>query len=298
MMRHLLFFCALTVVGGCDYTGDWLFAGAVEDVPDIVHLGEIEPAEVSSQADIDAAMLLGEISPTGTAEKGGVTFTVKGTGDDICIWVDPELVTWNQSVSGLSPVTKWQYPDNIFDDGDLDLYAGYAVYYTGSPGETIGDFKVLFQDALGNDVPISLNECVIAALNTSNGGHSGRGAPEYCTLEATQPGVSYMILMETWSTPLDDDRLGYGLIVAHGRCQDLAGAADWGNEECVLMGETLDPETGAPRTGSIQFEQAFCDAGFDMTDYCEQEAAQKNCENSDAGCFCGDITDTPNGGGN
>ena len=50
----------------------------------------------------------------------------------------------------LRPVEQYLYPDNVFDDGDLDLFAGFSVYYSGSPGVEIGNFQILFEDALGN----------------------------------------------------------------------------------------------------------------------------------------------------
>ena len=71
-----------------------------------------------------------------------MTFDFVGTGGEVCIWVDPEVAYWSQALSPQPSQIdrKWAFPDNTFDDGDIDLFAGQSVYYTGSPGETIGDF--------------------------------------------------------------------------------------------------------------------------------------------------------------
>jgi len=299
---------ALLVSAACDYTGDWLFAGAVEGVPGVLHLGEIVPADIESPADIDANAVYGEVGPTGTSDKGGVTFTFQGTGGHVCIWVDPELVFWNQSVASRRPVERYVYPDNVFDDGDLDLFAGLAAYYNGSPGEDLGSFEVRYEDSLGNPVTVALNECTITSMTLPSGGHSGRGAPEYCTIYNTQPGVDYMVVMETWSTPLDDDVLGYGLVLSNGTCPTLRSAAGVANNECVIIGEAVDPDSpGSPgpwfgleevpsRAGSQGFEEIFCDPSASMSDFCITEAAQKDCTDPDTGCFCGNPEDTPTPG--
>ncbi len=302
MRITMLSFAMLTAVG-CDYSGDFLFAGAIDGVRGVDHLDTLTPATIESDADIDGAAIFGEIGPTGTAAKGGVTFTFRGTGDHVCVFVDPEAVFWNQSVSTRTPTPQYAYPDNVFDDGDLDLYAGFATYYNGTPateesGGEIGDFRVRYQDGLQEEVSIALSECVISSSIDDSGAHAGRGSPEYCTLRNTQPGVSYLVLMETWSTPLDDDRLGYGLLLAHGTCADMLNAVTASNDECVLRGETIDPSTGEAYPNSYEFEDHFCSRA-PMGDYCEAErAAQRGnpnyCENQH--CFCGDPADTPSGG--
>lgn len=301
---------ALLVGAACDYSGDFLFGGAVEGVPGVVDLGELTPATIDNTVDLQVATVYSEVGPTGTAEQGGVTFTFRGTGGHVCVWVDPELVFWNQSVAARRPVGDYAYPDNVFDDGDLDLYAGLAAYYTGSPGEKIGDFKVRYQDSLGNPVEIELNECGIAGLNESTGGHAGRGAPEYCTLFNTQPGVDYLVLMATWSTPLDDDRLGYGVVLANGTCADLRAvgrAPSLQEDECVIEGEAIAPREGGGGpwigadavpsiAGSHDFEETFCgDTDKTLSEFCTEEATLKDCATDH--CFCGDPANTPTPGG-
>lgn len=302
---------ALLALAGCDYTGDWLFARPTDAEP-IVDLGVITPAAPTSAGELADAVIYGEVGATGSAERGGVTFTVTGTGGPVCVWVDPELVFFNQSVSVVRPVPQFQYPDNVFDDGDLDLSAGLSVYYSGSPGVEVGGFRILYEDALGNQVPVEFNECLIGSMNTSSGGHSGRGTPEYCTLSATQPGVSYTILMETWSTPLDDDILNYGLLVVGDTCNNVKRLVSGVPDECLITGEARPDPESEPFEGSLDYEAAFCasmiSGGNELIDYCETEADTKDCDRtvdpdlSDGSdgtdrCYCGDPSDNPKFGG-
>lgn len=308
-------FMGIVVAGvalaGCDYSGDWLFAGAVDGIPGVIDLGEVVPADVESRSDLEASTIYGQVGPTGTAAIGGLTFTFEGTGGHVCLWVDPELVYWNQSVAAQRPTPRWTYPDNIQDDGDLEISAGLATYYNGSPGEQIGDFEVRYQDALGNPVEIALNECLISTQHVTEGGHAGRGSPEFCTIQNTQPGVSYLALLETWSTPLDDDLLGFGIVVANGSCTDLQSSVSGllgDTFECLVVGEGVDPEAAngpgpwlgldavPSYEGSIDFEEAFCGAEARMSDYCEAEADNKDCDDPGTRCFCGDPANTPSAG--
>jgi hypothetical protein len=290
----------------CSYNGDFVFSKP-SDVPGVADLGELVPADVTGLADAQTKVIYGEIGATGTSERGGVTLSFRGTGGPVCLWVDPEMAAWNESVSTQSPVADFLWPDNPFDDGDLDLAAGLSVYYSGTPGQEIGSFRILYEDQLGNRVPIELNECVIGSLNATSGGRSGRGSPEHCTLQATQPGVSYTVLLETWSTPLDDDILSYGLLLANGDCGDIVGAAP---EECVITGEARahikgddnDPDGHVDETpidGSEDLEQAFCDYQNNshstlIYDFCVEEAKTKDCSDSSQHCFCGDPNSAPN----
>ena len=107
------------------------------------------------------------------------------------------------------------------------------------------------EDDLGNPVDVSLSECVITGYGGTGEGHQGRGMPEYCTLYNTQPEVSYTVLLQTFSTPLDDDTLSYGVLLAQGPCQSMietygVGAKQW-KGECLIEGEALVPgmQTGA-----------------------------------------------------
>jgi hypothetical protein len=294
----------LLLASGCDYSGDWLFAGAT-DVPGVIHLGEIAPVTAEDAETFNDSVVYTEVGASGSTVTGGVTFSFVGTGSDVCVWVDPELVFWNASVSQLSPTETWAWPDNNFDDGDLEVKAGLALYYTGTPanadeGGQMGNFEVRYQDALGNQVPVDFDQCVNPSRNNPSGGHSGRGTPEYCELADTQPGVTYMVALETFSTPLDDDRLAFGLAVYDGTCRSLKATASSQStpDECILFGEALNPATGEAWEDSTDFEGAFCantliesDDETPLADFCAAEAEEKDCAVHH--CFCGDPDDLP-----
>ena len=239
---------------GCDYTGDFLFAGEVENLPGIQHLenedgSPLVPIDAETLEELQAGTIYGEIGPTGTAEKGGATLNFVGTGGPVCVFVDPETIFWNWSVVPVPSTEQkiWNWPDNVFDDGDIDLFVGLSAYYTGSPGVEVGDFFVDYTDALGNPVQIELSECSNLGLSNQLNAHAGRGFPEMCSLAFTDPGVSYTALLQTFSTPLDDDRLGFGLVLYNGSCSQLinlatgVGGPDQADnvpvQECVVSGE-------------------------------------------------------------
>lgn len=327
MKRAILLFAPALLLAGCDYTGDWLFPTLIEEVPGVQDLGTLEPDVVTTLDEVRAAVRYGEVGATENGEVGGVTFEFEGTGSSVCVWVDPETVYWSQSVAATGPRPWFSYPDNAQDDGDIDLYAGVSVYYSGSPGVEIGNFEVRYQDALGNEIPVEFNECVINSTQYRDGGaHSGRAMPEFCTLAATQQGVSYTVVLESFSQPYDDSRLGYGLLFIDGSCDQLnniVADSSLGNAECLILGESIDPnshsndyrETQVLAQGysnvegyaweeSTNFEGLYC-AAMSTTDpgllnYCENEADdipnRADCEESDVRCFCGDVRDTPTGG--
>jgi hypothetical protein len=181
------------------------------------------------------------------------------------------------------------------------------VYYTGSPGETIGDFKVSYEDSLGNEIPIELISCPSTVDNFEAPGTSGHGYAEFCDIAATDLGVSYTILLETWAVPIDDDRMSFGVLLTNGSCNDLrraaltpegegppADGASTGNAftlECLIQGESLTPVAGdfGPFYGydaitnriwprSLDFESQFCldpnvvPEDFQMRPFCNDEA--------------------------
>lgn len=321
---------------GCDYTGDWLFATTVEGVPGVMHIYAedgsevLTPLEATSSDEILAGIILGEVGPTGSAVQGGTTFNFLGTGGPVCVFVDPETAFWNWSVAPNPDVVQqsWAYPDNVYDDGDIDLYVGLSAYYTGSPGVEIGDFIVSYTDSLGQEIPIELSVCTNIGLNGQVNAHAGRGTPEFCDIAFTDLNVSYTGLLQTFSTPLDDGRLGFGLIVYDGTCpsliQQMTGLSPTSQGdaphalECVIAGESVIPRpvpenalsycTGSgcldPWPGVAEFESEFClGAGADMRKFCRKEASEKfesgiDCqlttvEDIDARCFCGDVNDLP-----
>jgi hypothetical protein len=304
----------IVLVAGCDYSGDFLFSASVEGLDDVWVLtdpsGElIVPVTVEDVAQVQAATIYAEVGAPQTTAGGGVTVDFLGTGGPVCVWVDPETVAWNQSVAAQpsGPVAqKFTYPDNPFDDGDIDLLGGLSVYYTGSPGEVIGDFKVSYEDSLGNEIPIELINCPSTDDPFGGPSTSGHGFPEFCDIGSTDLGVSYTILLKTWSVPIDDDQMSFGVIVTNGSCTGLEAAAltaegqgppplgTAGNNftpECLIRGESLIPTAGdfGPFYGmdaiagkswprSIEFEDQFCidpnstAEGYQMRGFCNEEA--------------------------
>jgi hypothetical protein len=320
---------AAALLPGCDYTGDWLFPQAIETVPGIQDLGTLEPVEIETLQDIRDNVIYGEIGATGNAQVGGATFQFDGTGGTVCVWVDPETVYWSQSVAATNPQQRWAYPDNFQDDGDIDLYAGVSAFYSGSPGVEIGNFEVRYQDALGNTIPVEFNECFIDSAELRDGGaHAGRGMAEFCDLTSTQEGAPYTVVLENFSVPLDDNRIGYGLILIEGSCDQVSNIiADEQlfSPECVILGESIDPrhdhdyreDADGPVLavgqdavepfvweGSTNIESLFCAsiglADTGLRDYCLAEAEEipnrDDCEEEDVRCYCGDIRDTPSPG--
>ncbi len=309
-------------VGGCDFSGDFLFS-EVNGIPSIYEItsqegGALVPAVLEGNTTEDdtlarqsaqLATIYGEMAPPSTTAEGGFTFTFLGTGSDVCVWVDPEVTSWSTVVSSnpSDDERRWTYPDNIFDDGDIDIFAGLSVYYTGSP-RGIGDFEVAYEDSLGNDIGIELSDCPDTLSDSGRAfAHSGKGLPEWCTINTDGfEGVSYTVLLRNFSTPLDDSRLAFGLLVAEGDCQTVYDAVALGRvdgegggldsidpvqAECLIRGESLEPiprEEGSedsyvpfygfeaasvarwPR--SMQFEDQFCSALEPLNRWCRREA--------------------------
>lgn len=338
LSNRLLCAAVVASAAGCDLDQSFLFPNAIEGVPGVVDLGTLVPIDVLTRPQVEDAVIYGEIGPTGTSEIGGITFNFNGINGSVCIWIDPESIFWNQSISPTRPQPTWRQPDNVFDDGDLDLRAGNTAFYTGTPGERIDDFKVRYTDALGNPVNVSFNDCKTASItNDVDEGHAGRGSPEYCTLKNTIEGVNYTVVLDTFSLPLDDDRLGYGLIFAKGECTggssglgggtaSLAGLYNAGSDdiaaECVITGESVQPGveqgkraakaklpsptwigTEKPSWGKYsEAEAAFC--GRTLDTFCKDER-QKHTDCSwesppgedGSRCYCGNPQNNPTGGG-
>ncbi len=290
---------ALAIGAGCDTNQNRVFPGLIEGVPPVMDLGSIVPVEVTTRDALAESVIYGEVGPTGTTEDGGVTFNFEGTNGAVCVWIDPETVFWNQSVSPTNASPYYRVPDNPYDDGDLDVDVGQALYYTGTPGESVGTFEVRYEDSNGNVAPIQLSECfgpdpLFAGAQSI--GKAGRASPEYCTINNTVAGVEYTVVMRTWSTPIDDDRLGFGMLLMQGSCASLladsfgegssGGAPGPGSTstmpareyECVITGEAIEPgkpgganaaAAGLPErtwlgsevpfwARSVAFERAFC----------------------------------------
>jgi hypothetical protein len=276
---------------------------------------------------IPEQIIYAEIGPNENSLPSGATLEFVGTGGDVCVFVDPELVWWNTSVSQSSPEQRYRFPDNPFDDGDLDVRIGQSVYYRGTPGVSMGGFEVQYTDALGIDVEVNLVACQNVATEEENlEPFAGRGSPEYCTVRNTQPGVNYTVAMEAFSLPRDDARLAFGIILSAGDCADTEGSlvrsvsppavgVTKANEECVIRGEALPAgdeaalfygyEPGRTLPGAEDFEDAHCN-GLSFN-YCVEEIQSKRaagilCDyegisgDPERRCFCGDRGDNPSPG--
>lgn len=195
----------------------------------------------------------GQLGRAPDLTKGGATFTFMGTGDDVCVILDPETVFWNQSIAPASRVDQYAYPDYFDDDGDLDLFGGMSSYYTGSPGVEIGDFRGFYTDSKGELIEIQYGECNQTGYGGVDGAHAGRAKPEFCTIDTDQQeGVEFTVVMETWAVPLDDGVLSFGVAVMNERCPRVD------TSECFIRTESLDAN-GEPKACTDKLEYAQCD---------------------------------------
>lgn len=324
---------ALLLVG-CAYNGDFLYIGPIEGVDPVIDIkgqegGAVVPVDLrrdevvaletqiselpdgdpqidvleaevdairdSVRQNVTASTIYAEVGPNSEAFPSGATIEFLGNGGDVCAFVDPEFLFWNQAVSQVSPNLQYRFPDNPYDDGDMDLRAGLSVYYRGTPGERMGGFEVQYSDDLGNDVEIDLVSCTQSTDFDNDEPHAGRAHVEYCDIRNTQPGVSYTVALEAFGLPRDDGRLSFGVILATGPCNgtngltglmapvSLGNAASGVNEECVIRGETLPPlaegegahlhhgyAEGRSWPNAEAIEDVFC-SGTGLLDACRAE---------------------------
>ena len=298
----------------CDRSGVDLVPETDGDFAAVIELGEIgvmtraqlnelqtavmsgsnpqEWCDSNQTADGKRPCYFGILGQAGIGTKGGATMNFKGTGNEVCLIVDPETVFWNTAVATTRPEREWRYPDYEEDDGDLDLYAGLSSYYTGSPGIEIGDFKGFYTDSLGNPVEIEYGECIQYNSNGVGNSHAGRANVESCTINTyNRTGIDYTMVLESFSIPLDDGALSFGVAVVEGDCSDI------GTTECTLSGEALianrDDDGSVSKTddGSIstyvrdcsrQLEQAYCQGTLlefccIYPDMCGEDASDSTC---------------------
>ena len=235
----------LLSIFGCDRSGEEYVPKSVEGYEGIAVIGELTAIARDDLSDDDRRDLVSYSTLTLPREQlfGGATATFVADGGSYCVLVDPEAVTWNQSVDFETPSEIYIMKDNTSDDGDLDLSVGLSANYTGTPGYEMGNFEQAYEDSLGAQVTVNTNECALVGSRGQTGAHSGRATPEFCEIDTTlHPGREYTIALDTWSLPLDDDLLSFGLAVIEGSCdgvQDAARVTDW---ECVIPGESCTPD--------------------------------------------------------
>ena len=262
--------CAALGSISCDRIGRDYLTPLSDEWPGVKHLGEIPvltSAEFQNPNDRILNITYDRLGAAEPGKFGGATATFTSTGGSICVMVDPEAVFWNQSVAKQGAKEAYSYPDNYYDDGDIDIEVGLTAYYTGSPGYEMGDFAAIYEDSLGNEVRLEFNECFMPGYGSQPDAHAGRGALEYCTIDTSiHPGKSYTIVLNAYSVPLDDGLLDYALAVVDGPCSDIGQAAG-GLDECLLPRESrvpgeddngdIDPLGGAEADFDL-LEQAFC----------------------------------------
>ena len=175
-MFGMISFIFLSQLAGCDRNAKELVPQPSDKFPGIIEIGELEVVDpdtlnllldkqqgtmpyITPNLDSAGQALYDELYPEGTpkpyyygqlgqadvGKQGGATFTFTGTGDELCLIVDPETVFWSRSIAQDLEL-EFAYPDFYNDDGDVDLFAGMSSYYTGSPGIDIGDFTGYYTD--------------------------------------------------------------------------------------------------------------------------------------------------------
>ncbi len=286
----------LLLAVGCDHYGQLFVPAPNPDYPFIQDLGErrVVPASeygedgwspLSDEAQADDAAGLAGVhygglgAPEDPAFYGGATFTFTGTGGDVCIVLDPESVYWIQAWSPQADVNSYRYEDEFADDGDVDLNVGLTAYYTGSPGVSMGDFKLPYTDEAGVEHSLEFNECYQAGYQ-GDSVHAGRAAVEACTIDTFgRTGVSFTAVLNTFMLPIDDSVVHFAVGVYEGSCSDLAGQR--------AIDECFYPEEFGPTQESTDndvsdcddedevwsyacLEQQYCAKGRDLNEYCEQ----------------------------
>lgn len=258
----------LLTVFACEHGGDEYVPKSVDDYEGVAVLGELTPM---ARADLNSLSARQEGTTYGTLTLpreqlfGGATASFVADGGSYCVLVDPEAVTWNQSVDFEAPSEEYARKDNTSDDGDLDLSVGLSANYTGTPGYQMGNFEQAYEDSLGAQVTVNTNECVLVGSLGQVGAHAGRATPEYCEIDTTlHPGREYTIALDTWSLPLDDDLLSFGVVVVEGSCDGVVGDSNVSDWECVIPAESCTPaesEAGkcnARESSFAAMEFAYC----------------------------------------
>ena len=294
----------LVLAPGCDRDGGYYVADPNPDFPFIQDLGEFRVLSVEEQADFtswsDEATAEDDLgrkgvhygglgAPEDPSYYGGATFNFLGTGDDVCVVVDPEAVFWNQAQSPQADTSNYLYLDNTADDGDLDLDVGLSAYYTGSPGVEMGDFELVYSDPGGEDHSLSFSECLQLGYNKTPS-HAGRSTVEYCTVNTRSlQGVSMTAVVDTFLLPIDDGVTHFAVGVFEGNCSNVVVAPKGLDQECFL-----EREAGGARDLSADesnddycsdpdnawnyacLEQVYCDKPKKLNAYCEDHFDDDN----------------------
>ena len=262
---------SLILLSGCDRSGTDLVPVPTPGIDPVLELGElpvIDSETWDSTGDHESLITYAAIGAPEPGEKSGATFTFRGTGEKVCLIVDPEAVFWNTSVAEMGTTEAYAWPDNYLDDGDLDMMAGFSANYTGSPGIELGDFYGFYTDSLGNTVEIEYNLCESVDRYGNTPAYAGRSTTEYCTIDTEgREGIEYTVLLKTFALPIDDSVLTFGTVVREGGCRNI--------DECTIPNESRDAlvesdgtVTTEPREGYAELESAYCNG--QMYTYCSE----------------------------
>lgn len=273
------------LVAGCSNTRDGFFPQP-SDAEFIYDIGVLEPIGredlVAAQEDLLGVPESVHWGRLGAGENlgvfGGATYQFAGTGGNVCVVVDPEAMFWNRELSTQSTSVKYKYDDVYEDDGDIDIAVGLTAYYTGSPGEEIGDFQAVFTDTAGVEHELEFDECLQTGY-FGDPAHAGRASIEYCQINTSlRPGVMYTVVLETFALPIDDSVLSFGTMVYDGPCSDMPwvdsdGAVQSGASECVLPNEVghAEPDGNLPegKEWFPELERAYCTGKGKVNSYCK-----------------------------
>jgi len=265
--RWHLAIAALALAGvwlaGCDINGlavtqYWDDENRTDLPSDVIDMMEDDdPPQLVNNEDGWPAPYIGEVGAVhyGSGEAGGATATFTGTGGDVCLIVDPQTVfrdNWVWTSDGV--VGDASMDDYLYDDGDLDILAGFTADYTGTHGSVMGNFERTFLDPNGVERVADFNLCIQYDYWGLPGGSAGRASPEFCTIE-TVADVEYTVALQTFSVPLDDDRLRFAFQIREGACPTEV-------TECTLRGDAdpnpIDLVVGNETFSYDDLEQRFC----------------------------------------
>lgn len=234
-MKILLTLLPLLAMTACDLDPKPLLQnyrdGEVQpaDVIDLNNLPGDDRGPVLDTGDPYVDTVLG--SNIGTGDTSGATFDFEGTGERMCVIVDPQSVFRDDLQLGGNGEEYFNpfMDDYPHDDGDIDLLVGLASFYTGTPGAEMGDFFQSFPDSNGVDRAVDLNICIQRDQHGVTGASAGRATPEWCDFD-TEEGVLYRLALRVFSVPIDDNELRYALSVRTGDCPATVN-------ECTLRGD-------------------------------------------------------------
>jgi hypothetical protein len=264
------------------------------DAPFVYDIGELEPigydALVAAQEDmagIPESVHYGRLGAGPTGLYGGATFEFRGTGGRVCVIADPEAMFWSMELDEFSNSTRYKYEDIYTDDGDVDMSVGLTAYYTGSPGQEIGDFEAVYTDELGVAHELEFNECRQVGY-FGDPAHAGRATVEACEVDTTlRPGVLYTGLLRTFSLPIDDNVLNFGVMVYDGRCDDVPGLVEGelttGVNECTIPNEVGNSEPNGLAEDKSWFpevEQYYCGGKNKVNSWCKDNPGE-GCQEPD-----------------